>query len=160
MKKNLLIVVCLLCSYSYINAQNSGYELLTYKTKTEEPGGETLLEKLFGSKNTKPKAPEMRTVSAKILVKGKASLYEVDDYPGKYDLNYGTKPFYFIKTDEGTFPLLHREQGNTYTVTQPYKGMLRYVLRYWDARDRYINSANYTDEGLIRIIEEYNNLMK
>lgn len=160
MKKYLLIVICLFCSYSYINAQDSGYELLTYKTKTEAPNGETLLEKLFGSKKTKPKPPETRTVSAKILVKGKASLYEVDDYPGKYDLSYGTKPFYFIKTDEGTFPLLHQEQGNTYIVHQPYKGMLRYALRSWDAKDEYINLTDYTDEALIHIIEKYNNLTK
>src|ERR1700744_2427034 len=135
MKKQLFILACALSIYSNTNAQNSSYETLTYKTKQENAESRTFLQRIFNPNSDKPRVipvPTERTINAKVLLKGPVSLYEVDEYPHKCNLNFGTKPFYFIKTSEGTFPLLHHEQTGSFIENQPYLGMLTYGLRDWD----------------------------
>lgn len=162
MKKQLLILVCTLFIYSNTNGQNSDYETLTYKTKPENAESRTFLQRLFAPRSeTPPTIPSERTISAKILLKGPISLYKVDQYPGKCNLGFGTKPFYFIKTPEGTFPLLHHEQSGSYIIDQPYLGMLTYSLRDWDKSKLYLNkirlsATGYSSESLIELIKTYN----
>jgi len=156
MRKSFLITLLVPFIYLSANAQQPAFEDITYKTKQSAHDSPTLLQKLFPPKQKSPSIPAERTIAAKVIVKGKVSLYEVDKYPDKCDLPYGTKPFYFIKTNEGTFPLLHNEQIGVYSVYQPYKNMLIYNLKDWQDGENEINLTEYNVQALSLLIESYN----
>ncbi|KAA5533497.1 hypothetical protein F0919_13225 [Taibaiella lutea] len=158
MTKSLLAIALALLIFSQVNGQDTAFETLTYKTKSQTPRNPTLFDKIFGSKNTVTATiPKEQNIVGRVLVKGKISLYEVNAYPGQCNLGYGTNPFYFIKTEDGeTVPLIHHEQIGAQVVSQPYIGMLRYCLRKWDESESYITEVPYSTESLSRLIEKYN----
>jgi hypothetical protein len=158
MKHLFLLVILALSINTY--GQHTSYETLTYKTKKEDSTDRTALQRLFPPKN-RPTVPDEATLSAKVLVKGEASLYQVDQYPGKCFLSPGKKPFFFLKTEKGTLPLIAREQTGTVLASQPYWGVLQFSLQDWDEKEQYINylikSTNgYTAEHLTALITAYN----
>lgn len=158
MKQLFLLVILALAINTY--GRNANYETLTYKTRKEDSANRSVLQRLFPPKN-RPIVPDEAILSAKVLVKGEASLYQVDEYPGKCFLTPGKKPFFFLKTARGTLPLISRKQTDVLLPSQPYWGVLMFSLQDWNEKERYINyliksTDGYTPENLIALITAYN----
>jgi hypothetical protein len=162
MKKTSLAIVLALLIFSQVKGQDTAFETLTYKTKSQTSKKPTFFDKVFGSQNsTTATIPKEQNIIGRVLVKGKISLYEVNAYPGQCNLDYGTSPFFFIKTEDGSIvPLLHHEQIGATVVSQPYIGVLRYCLRKWNESESYITEVAYSTEGLTGLIEKYNFSLK
>jgi len=162
MKNTLLFFALLLALLA--GGQESKYETLTYKTKKENPENRTLLQRLFPPKQ-KTVVPDESSVRARVLVEGEATLYQVDEYPGKCFLLSGSKPFFFLKTSKGLFPLISREQTSTFIDFQPYWGALMSALEDWDEKEARITGLvrqvnGFDAEHLIILITDYNNYHK